>query len=193
MNGVLGMLKLIQSTALNAEQNDFLRIAKSSGDLLLSVINDILDFSKIDAGKMDLESLVFSPNALLQEAVSPLTFSAQEKAVGLEFYCHESMPVALWGDPTRLKQIITSLVSNAVKFTEQGSVEVDMSVGNDQYIIAVKDTGMGMNGEQLTHIFEAFGQGDSSITRTHGGTGLGLTIINRLCQLMGGEVQGKRV
>lgn len=188
MNGVLGMLALLQGTKLANEQTEFLRIARSSGELLLSVINDILDFSKIEAGKMDLEELVFDPRILLQDVISPLSFTAQDKGIELKNSCDESMPKAIWGDSTRLKQVITNLVSNAVKFTDKGNVTVFMRAVNSKYYIQVKDTGMGMDSGQLAHIFEAFGQGDSSITRTHGGTGLGLTITNRLSQMMGGLV-----
>ena len=188
MNGVLGMLTLLQGTQLAQEQDEFLRIAKSSGELLLSVINDILDFSKIEAGKMDLEDLVFDPRQLLSDVISPLTFTAQDKGIELTGECDEHMPKAIWGDPTRLKQVVTNLVSNAVKFTDHGRVLVSMKAVGGQYFIQVQDTGMGMDSGQLAHIFEAFGQGDSSITRTHGGTGLGLTITNRLSQMMGGLV-----
>jgi two-component system sensor histidine kinase/response regulator len=188
MNGVLGMLMLIHGTDLNTQQKEYLRIAKSSGELLLSVINDILDFSKIDAGKMDLERLVFDPRQVLDDVLSPLRFVAEDKGIALTLDTDKSMPVAIWGDPTRLKQVITNLVSNAVKFTGTGVVTVSLQATQDTYSITVKDTGMGMNPEQITHIFEAFGQGDSSITRTHGGTGLGLTITNRLVQMMKGEV-----
>lgn len=188
MNGVLGMLTLLQGTQLAQEQDEFLRIAKSSGELLLSVINDILDFSKIEAGKMDLENLVFDPRQLLSDVISPLTFTAQDKGIELTGECDEHMPKAIWGDPTRLKQVVTNLVSNAVKFTDHGRVLVSMKAMGSQYFIQVQDTGMGMDSGQLAHIFEAFGQGDSSITRTHGGTGLGLTITNRLSQMMGGLV-----
>jgi signal transduction histidine kinase/ActR/RegA family two-component response regulator len=188
MNGVLGMLTLMQGTQLGQQQSEYLTIAKSSGELLLSVINDILDFSKIEAGKMTLEDLVFDPRQMLFDVVSPLKFMADDKGIQLIEECDEKMPVAIWGDSTRLKQVVTNLVSNAVKFTDQGSVTVSMRPMASHYVIQVRDTGMGMDSGQLAHIFEAFGQGDSSITRTHGGTGLGLTITNRITQMMGGVV-----
>jgi signal transduction histidine kinase/CheY-like chemotaxis protein len=188
MNGVLGMMTLLQGTNLVDEQTEFLRIARSSGELLLSVINDILDFSKIEAGKMELEELVFDPRVLIQDVISPLVFTAQDKGIELQYSFDENMPIAIWGDSTRLKQIVTNLVSNAVKFTDKGQVSVFMQALDNQYIIQVKDSGMGMDNNQLSRIFEAFGQGDSSITRTHGGTGLGLTITNRLSQIMNGQV-----
>lgn len=189
MNGVLGMLAMLQSTQLDEQQAEFLQVSKSSGELLLSVINDILDFSKIDAGRMDLEHLVFEPSNLLTDVVTPLNFMAEEKGIQLTVDCDKHMPAAIWGDPTRLKQIIINLVSNAVKFTAKGSVSVSVKAVNDEYMIQVKDTGMGMDKNQLQHIFDAFGQGDSSITRTHGGTGLGLTITNSLVQMMKGRVK----
>jgi len=188
MNGVLGMLTLMADTDLTEQQIEYLRVSKSSGELLLSVINDILDFSKIEAGKMELEHLVFDPRNLLQDVATPLQFSAESKGIKLNLICQENLPIALWGDPTRIKQIISNLVSNAVKFTEKGSVTISIEGAGEVYSIRVTDTGMGMGKEHLSHIFEAFGQGDSSITRTHGGTGLGLTITNRLVQIMGGEV-----
>lgn len=188
MNGVLGMLTLMQGTELEQQQSEYLSIAKSSGELLLSVINDILDFSKIEAGKMTLEDLVFDPRQMLSDVVSPLRFMAEDKGIQLIEECDDNMPVAIWGDSTRLKQVVTNLVSNAVKFTDHGRVTVAMKSVGSQYVIKVQDTGMGMDSGQLAHIFEAFGQGDSSITRTHGGTGLGLTITNRITQMMGGAV-----
>ena len=188
MNGVLGMMTLLQGTNLGDEQTEFLRIARSSGELLLSVINDILDFSKIEAEKMELEERVFDPRVLIQDVISPLVFTAKNKGIELKYSVDENMPIAIWGDSTRVKQIITNLVSNAVKFTDKGQVYVFIQAQEDQYVIQVKDSGMGMDNNQLSRIFEAFGQGDSSITRTHGGTGLGLTITNRLSQIMNGQI-----
>lgn len=188
MNGVLGMLKILEGTQLNDDQQDLLRIARSSGELLLSVINDVLDFSKIDADKMELENLPFRPELLLEEVVEPMVFSASSKSISLLYSADKNLPAALSGDPTRLKQIITNLVSNAIKFTDDGIVNVTMELCEDDWLIRVTDTGTGMSQRQLDHIFEAFNQGDSSITRTHGGTGLGLTIINRLAAMMGGDI-----
>ena len=188
MNGVLGMMSLLEGTELGDEQTEFLRIARSSGELLLSVINDILDFSKIEAQKMELEERVFDPRVLIQDVISPLVFTAKNKSIELKYSVDENMPIAIWGDSTRVKQVITNLVSNAVKFTDEGQVCVFIQAQEDQYVIQVKDSGMGMDNNQLSRIFEAFGQGDSSITRTHGGTGLGLTITNRLSQVMNGKI-----
>lgn len=188
MNGVLGMMSLLQGTELGDEQTEFLRIARSSGELLLSVINDILDFSKIEAQKMELEERVFDPRVLIQDVISPLVFTAKNKGIELKYSVDKNMPIAILGDSTRVKQVITNLVSNAVKFTDEGQVCVFIQAQEDQYVIQVKDSGMGMDNNQLSRIFEAFGQGDSSITRTHGGTGLGLTITNRLSQVMNGQI-----
>jgi two-component system sensor histidine kinase/response regulator len=189
MNGVLGMLKILEGTQLNDDQQDLLRIARSSGELLLSVINDVLDFSKIDADKMELENLPFRPERLLEEVVEPMVFTASEKGVSLLYSADENLPPALSGDPTRIKQVITNLVSNAIKFTDDGIVNVTMEIMEEDWLIRVRDTGVGMSQRQLDNIFEAFNQGDSSITRTHGGTGLGLTIINRLADMMGGDIR----
>ena len=189
MNGVLGMLKILEGTQLNDDQHDLLRIARSSGELLLSVINDVLDFSKIDADKMELENLPFRPELLLEEVVEPMVFSASGKGISLLYSADGNLPAALSGDPTRIKQIIANLVSNAIKFTDDGIVNVIMALCEDDWLIRVTDTGTGMSQRQLDHIFEAFNQGDSSITRTHGGTGLGLTIINRLANMMGGDIR----
>lgn len=188
MNGVLGMLRILADTGLNDIQKKHLYTATRSGELLLSVINDILDFSKIDAGKMHVERVAFSPFSLLDDIISVLEFGAHEKNIELKKHCSSTIPQALYGDPTRIKQVITNLVSNAIKFTDRGHVSIDMHRIKSNYIIQVQDSGIGMSAEQLAHIFEAFNQGDSSITRTHGGTGLGLTITNLLVQMMGGEV-----
>lgn len=189
MNGVLGMLTLLQGTNLDDQQQDYLQVSKNSGELLLSVINDILDFSKIEAGKMDLESLVFEPRVLIRDVVAPLRFVAEEKGLELNVKVDSSIPSVIWGDPTRLKQIINNLLSNAIKFTEQGVVQIHVLADAEYYQIRIKDSGLGMSEHHVSKIFEAFGQADSSITRTHGGTGLGLTITSSLVRMMKGDIQ----
>lgn len=188
MNGILGMMKILAKTSLDLQQEHYLRIAQNSGELLLSVINDVLDFSKINANKMTFEFVPFSPKALLEETLEPLLFSAREQRNKLTSHCDNEIPPQIIGDITRLKQIITNLVSNAVKFTENGKVSVSILNNNSSYRIEVSDSGIGMSNEQLNRIFEAFNQADTSITRTHGGTGLGLAITNQLVQLMDGTI-----
>jgi hypothetical protein len=188
INGVLGMLKLLANTQLTPEQKKFVVIGRRSGELLLSIINDILDFSKISAGKMELSSIAFQPRALLQETLEAMDFLAQDKKIKLKHSCDENMPENLFGDPLRITQIISNLVSNAVKFTDKGSVSVSLHQQENTYLIRVQDTGIGMNEVQLTRIFNAFDQGDNSITRAYGGTGLGLTIIGRLIDMMQGSI-----
>ncbi len=188
LNGVLGMLNILKKTTLDDSQQHYLGVAQNSGELLLSVINDILDFSKIQANKMILEAVPFSPKQLLEQCVEPLQFVAEEQNNTLSHHCDVDMPESIIGDPTRLKQILTNLLSNAIKFTENGMVLANIQRKENFYEIEVSDTGIGMNKEQLNHVFEAFNQADSSITRTHGGTGLGLTITNRITQMMGGSI-----
>ncbi len=189
MNGILGMLNILKKTTLDEHQEHYLGVAMNSGELLLSVINDILDFSKIQANKMTLEAVPFSPEQLLKECIDPLQFTAEEQNNSLSFHCDPEMPSRIIGDPTRLKQIITNLLSNAIKFTENGVVLANIQRNDDHFEIEVSDTGIGMDKSQLNHVFEAFSQADSSITRTYGGTGLGLTITNRLTQMMGGAIR----
>lgn len=188
MNGVLGMMKLLANTNLAPQQQKFLDIGQRSGELLLSVINDILDFSKISAGKMELCISPFQPQQLLQETIEALTLLAHDKQIALEHTCDPSLPDHLLGDPLRITQIISNLVSNAVKFTDKGSVTVILENQGTHYAIYVQDTGIGMNEVQLSRIFNAFDQGDNSITRAYGGTGLGLTIVGRLVDMMQGRI-----
>lgn len=191
LNGLLGMLKLLQKTHLDGEQVDFLRIAKSSGELLLTVINDILDFSKIQSGGIELEEVPFAVGRMLDEAVEPFKQQAAEKGLEFKLEVSTELPGYLEGDSVRIKQLIMNLLSNAIKFTDQGQVSVRAKMVEENWAIAVADTGNGMNQEQLDIIFEAFTQADASVTRTQGGTGLGLTITNFLCRAMGGEISVK--
>ena len=190
MNGVLGMLHLLQKTQLNSRQQRFVGTAAGSGKLLLTVINDILDFSKIEADKLELESAPFDPAALLEETATLLAGAAQSK--GLELICKlaPNLPRLVKGDPTRLKQVITNLTGNAIKFTEQGEVLLYLSEAKcgESLEFSVIDTGIGMTAEQQQAVFEAFSQADSSTTRKYGGTGLGLAISTRLVEKMGGEM-----
>jgi PAS domain S-box-containing protein len=193
MNGVIGMTELALATKLNAEQREYLSMIKLSADALLTIINDILDFSKIEAGKLTLDPYPFSLRDQLEEAVKSLAPAADKK--GLELVCalHPNVPNQAIGDPVRLRQILVNLVGNAIKFTSQGEVlvQVELDESNPAGLglhVMVRDTGIGIPADKQQAIFEAFTQADSSTTRQFGGTGLGLTICAKLVALMGGRL-----
>ncbi len=193
MNGVIGMTSLLLDSDLNREQHDYALTIKHSAESLLSIINDILDFSKIEAGKLNLELLDFDLGALMGDFASSLAFRAEEK--GLELICPANPIVHQWfkGDPGRIRQILTNLVGNAIKFTEQGEIAVRYVVEKahnkqSRLYFTVTDTGIGLSAEQQKTLFERFTQADSSTTRKYGGTGLGLSITKELVELMGGEI-----
>ncbi len=194
MNGIMGMLQLLTSTSLDSEQHDYVKTLERSSESLLGIINDILDFSKIEAGRLELESTDFSLRRLLSDLSGILAIHAQEK--GVEYVCavDPAVPFLLKGDPGRLQQILTNLIGNAVKFTEQGEVVVSVVVDdlreNDviRLRFSVKDTGPGIPREKVNRLFDEFFQVDASMSRKYGGTGLGLAIAKRLTGLMGGEM-----
>ena len=193
MNGVLGMLELLQSSSLDAVQRRFAATANTSARSLLGIINDILDFSKIEAGKLDLENLAFDPALAVGEAVAMFEASATAKGLRLNLRVGGGMPSAVCGDPLRVRQIVTNLVSNAVKFTAAGAVDVQleaMRAGDmaDGILITVADTGIGMTPDVQARLFTPFAQADGSTTRQFGGTGLGLAIARELAELMGGGI-----
>jgi len=193
MNGVIGMTDLLLDTALTSEQLEYAKTIKNSGNSLLVIINDILDFSKIEAGKFELGMLDFDLRMTLEDMIDVLAVRAHEK--GLEITCliEPEVPALLQGDPKRLRQIITNLIGNAIKFTAQGEVALHVILDNEDngmvmIRFAVKDTGFGMPADKLDILFDAFTQADSSATRKFGGTGLGLTISKQLCEMMGGQI-----
>ena len=189
MNGLLGMLHLLGDTQLTPEQQRFTQTATNSGEMLLTVINDVLDFSKLEAGKLELEDIPFDLVDLVEEIVSLLAKSAFER--GLELVCavQRNVPRMVKGDPTRLRQILSNLVSNAIKFTEQGEVVIYVSLlENNNIHFGVRDSGIGISPEQQLQLFHSFTQVDSSHTRKYGGTGLGLAISQRLVKAMGSEI-----
>ena len=193
MNGIIGMTELALETPLTEEQRDCLVVVKSSADGLLTIINDILDFSKIEAGKLAVESIDLDLHALVTEIMRSLRVNAGEKPLELLSELAPSVPRRLIGDPGRLRQILVNLLNNAIKFTEQGEVALCVDarpIAEDRVEVhfAVRDTGIGISAENQKRIFDAFSQEDGSITRRFGGTGLGLTISNRLAALMGGRI-----
>jgi two-component system, sensor histidine kinase and response regulator len=193
MNGVLGMSQLALDTELTGEQRELIETIESSANALLTLINDILDFSKIEAGKLDLDLIPFRLRASVSRFMKPMALRADEK--GLELLCNvrPEVPDQIVTDPTRLSQIIVNLLGNAIKFTDQGEIELRVgldSLENDEARLhfSVRDTGIGIPPEKQKSIFDAFSQADAATTRKFGGTGLGLTISTRLVQLMGGEI-----
>lgn len=193
MNGVLGMAELLLGTSLDEHQRHLAETVFRSGESLLRVLNDILDFSKIEAGKLELDRIDFNLHDQIEQMLEILAGNAHRK--GLEFICHieKEVPARLKGDPGRLRQILTNLVGNAIKFTEAGEVMVRVSLvrelaGSVILGFAVRDTGIGIPIEAQAKIFEAFSQSDGSMSRKFGGTGLGLSISRQLCEMMGGEI-----
>jgi len=203
MNGVIGMTSLLLDTELTAEQQEFVDTIRTSGETLLDIINDILDFSKIEAGRMDLERQPFGLRECVKEAVDLLANEAAEKDLNLTHKVDDEVPAAIWGDVTRLRQILINLLNNAIKFTEDGEVVVRVRRGEaivspdhstllpPPYFLlhfSVRDTGIGIPAERQDRLFQSFSQVDTSTTRKYGGTGLGLAISNRLVEMMKGKM-----
>ncbi|MEW6491179.1 MAG: response regulator [Cyanobacteriota bacterium] len=195
MNGVLGMSELLLTTELNARQLDFVRTLQVSGEHLLGVINDVLDFSKIEAGEMRLDSNDFDLNRCLEEILDLCNPQAAMKDLELGLLIDTEVPRQLIGDAGRVRQVLTNLVGNAIKFTDEGEVAIHVSVSSQSedeqqthLRFAVKDTGIGIDAEDQKKLFNSFSQVDTSTTRKHGGTGLGLAICKQLVEMMGGEI-----
>ncbi len=212
MNAIIGMAELLWESPLNPEQQEYVHIFRSAGENLLSIINDILDISKVEAGKIELEKVVFDLEELMEKTCEVMALRAHEK--GLELTCSimPDVPAGLVGDPSRLRQILVNLVGNAIKFTEKGEVVVTVMVADSgsanarsgkgvknpsdrehqesevTLLISVSDTGIGISRDKFDSIFDRFAQADTSTTRKYGGTGLGLTISKRLVELMGGRI-----
>ncbi|PTQ89224.1 PAS domain-containing hybrid sensor histidine kinase/response regulator [Agitococcus lubricus] len=193
MNGIIGMTKLCLDTPLNQEQREYLDMVQSSAMALLTLINDILDFSKIEAGKILLDPRSFKLRALIREVLRPFSLRAQEKGLALIAEIDEQIPPYLVCDDVRLRQVLVNLIGNALKFTEQGEVKLNITCQaidkeQAQLTVSVSDTGIGIEAHMLHKIFDSFSQADSSITRRYGGTGLGLAISSNLVSLMGGRL-----
>jgi signal transduction histidine kinase/DNA-binding response OmpR family regulator/HPt (histidine-containing phosphotransfer) domain-containing protein len=193
LNGILPILEMLLETNLNNEQKQFVTTALNSSQVLLSIINDILDFSKIEAGKLDLEFIDVHIKDVVGQVTSLMKNAADRRGLKLSYNISREVPRNVRGDPIRLRQILTNLVSNAVKFTEKGEVSVEVSSRQStrtevELLFAVRDSGIGMTEEQVKRLFEPFSQADASTTRKHGGTGLGLVICKRLTELMGGRI-----
>jgi PAS domain S-box-containing protein len=193
LNGIIGMTGLLLDTPLEPKQHTYAATVRLCGESLLTLINDILDYSKIEAGRLDLESLEFDPATVVEDALVFVAEGAERK--GVELFCDidAQLPTALVGDPGRLRQVLLNLVSNAVKFTEQGEVGVTARVVGDfgercEVRLDVSDTGIGIAEDVRERIFESFSQAEASTTRRFGGTGLGLAIARRLTELMGGTI-----
>ncbi len=193
MNAIIGMSDLALATDLTADQREYLQTIRSSSEALHDLLNDILDLSKIESGKMELEEVSFSLPGIVQDTIKTLSVNAQRKGLALTADVPDDLPRQLRGDPMKLRQILINLVGNAIKFTEQGAVrvEVESQWRSEEEIglhFQVHDTGIGIAADKLGEIFEAFRQGDASTTRRFGGSGLGLTISSELVRMMGGQI-----
>ncbi len=194
MNGVIGMTGVLLETPLDPSQRDYAETIQSSAELLLTVINDILDFSKIESGKLDFEIIDFDLSHLIELSTAQFAETAARKGLALHSSLARDVPAALRGDPNRLRQVITNLLSNALKFTSVGEVTLRVMLeaktdSHAQLRFSVRDTGIGLAPETQQHLFQSFRQADNSITRKYGGTGLGLAISKQLIEMMGGTIQ----
>jgi len=193
LNGIIPTLEMLRETDLDPEQRSMVATALNSSETLLRIINDILDFSKIEAGRLDLEYIELDVGEMVEQVTTLMRNAAARRGLSLVYKIHPQVPGRVRGDPIRLRQILTNLVSNAVKFTEQGGITVEVGRHKAtrtevELLFGVRDTGIGMSQFQVARLFEPFAQADASTTRKHGGSGLGLVICKRLVDLMGGHI-----
>ena len=194
MNGMIGFLQILKHTKLSSDQQEFVEIIQTSADNLLTVINDILDISKVEAGKMELECIAFDIRLMIENTVILFDARAKGKGIELNMLVSPDLPQYVIGDPTKLRQVMGNLLNNAVKFTDEGEVLVEVSLVDEsdeqiEILFKVRDTGIGMSIEEVNKIFKPFSQADPSSTRKYGGTGLGLAICKRLVNIMGGSIE----
>ena len=189
LHGVLGMTDLALHTELTPEQREYLELAEASAQSLLALLNDVLDYSKIEAGALVLEHAPFDVRECVRSAIAGFPLAAKKKGLEFELDIDTKVPQIIEGDALRLRQVLTNLVSNALKFTERGAIRVAVALENSEYLqFTVRDSGIGVAKEKHEAIFEPFRQADGSTTRKYGGTGLGLSICLRLARQMGGEL-----
>ena len=193
MNGVIAMTDLLLTTSLTDEQREYLSVVRASADALLTILNDLLDLSRIEAGKVTLEAIEFNPRTLIENCCRLLAAATQRKGIELICHLHREVPNSAVGDPGRLRQTLTNLIANAIKFTSQGEVRLVASIdeASEEGVtlrLEVSDTGIGIDPDQAPALFQPFVQADASTTRAYGGTGLGLAICKQLAELMGGEI-----
>ncbi len=189
LNSIIGMAEVLSETELSPEQHEYVRISRSAGESLLEIINDILDLSKIEAGQTELESIDFHLPSLLDSVVSILSVRAVEQNTRLSTHIEKDVPTEISCDPTRLRQILINLVGNGLKFTKNGTVDISVALAPPQKLLfAIKDSGIGIPKDKQELVFESFTQADSVTTRKYGGTGLGLTICQKLTEIMNGKI-----
>lgn len=194
MNGVIGMIDLLMETELKGEQMDYAEIIRSSADTLVAIINDILDFTKMESGKMELEEHPFELSSVIKEVANLFSMEASKKGLELVYFIDDQVPSVLFGDISRLRQVLINLIANSIKFTDQGGIYLivmlqETSENNHIIEFTVKDTGIGIAPDKIERLFQPFSQVDSSMTRKYGGTGLGLAICQTLVHLMGGNIR----
>lgn len=197
MSGIMGMVRLLLDTQLSKDQRDYARTIQDSGDAMLALLNDILDFEKIESGNLDLEIIDFDLPRLINDIITLMSGHANQKGIYIKANLGQDIPRYVRGDPVRLRQVLLNLVGNALKFTAEGGVTLSLTTsdwngvtrtGWNRLVFSIRDTGIGISKEAQKNLFNPFSQADSSITRKYGGTGLGLTICQRLVQAMGGEI-----
>jgi signal transduction histidine kinase/DNA-binding response OmpR family regulator/HPt (histidine-containing phosphotransfer) domain-containing protein len=190
LNGVIGMTDLLLMTPLNTQQRKYVQTTKFSGKTLLELLNEVLDFSKIEAGRLEVEQIPFDLHEMIEPVIELMAHRCRDKSLEMAYFVDPSLPQRLIGDPGRLRQIVSNLVNNAIKFTERGSIVVRALAFSDPAMlkVVVEDTGIGIPQSRFDRLFHAFSQVDASTTRKYGGTGLGLVICKKLCELMGGQI-----